>query len=82
MKTLFIILALITIIVLCLVLWIDKIGHEKRFCHFCNELFLGKKHKNKTCPFCGRKLQSFYKQNKSEEQTDIPFEDFDDKGGE
>lgn len=74
MKTILIILAVITLVVLCFLLWIDKIGNEKRFCHYCNELFLGNKHKNKNCPFCGKPLTTYY-----ERKTETPFTDFTDK---
>ena len=78
MKTVLIILAVITIAVLCFLLWADKIGNEKRFCHYCEELFLSKKYKNKTCPFCGNPLTTFY-EHENKEQNEMPFEEFEDK---
>ncbi len=83
MKTIFIILLTIALVALCLLLWINKIGNEKRFCHHCNELFLSNKHKNKTCPFCGKPLTTYYEretQEENKEEIETPFTDFNDKG--
>ena len=78
MKIILVILAVITLVLSCFILWIDKIGHEKRFCHFCEELFLEKKHKNKNCPFCGKPLTTYY-ERETQEENENPFTDFNDK---
>ena len=58
-KTILIIILLFIMAVLLFILWFDATSKKKRFCSYCEEVFFGKRYKNKPyCPNCGNELKS------------------------